>query len=224
MAEVAALYARVSTTQQEQEATIESQVAALESYAQQQGYTLAPASYFLDNGVSGAKLVRPALERLRDQAAEGAFAVVLCLSPDRLARQCAHQWVLLDELQRAGVKVIFSNQAPVSDEPQGQLLLEIQGLFAEYERAMIAHAAARDLLIAYVPTANMGTALEMYVAHERGVPVVTISPLAENWVVRALSRRVYPNLEGFMRAVQFAGSLADLEDGVFGKSLDARPV
>ena len=143
MAEVAALYARVSTTQQEQETTIESQVAALESYAQQQGYTLAPAYYFLDNGVSGAQLVRPALERLRDQAAEGAFAVVLCLSPDRLARQCAHQWVLLDELQRAGVKVIFSNQAPVSDDPQGQLLLGIQGLFAEYERAMITERCRR---------------------------------------------------------------------------------
>ena len=57
---------------------------------------------------------------------------------------------------------------------------------------MLDHAAASDLLIAYVPTASMGTALEMYVAHERGVPVVTISPLAENWVVRALSRRVYP--------------------------------
>ena len=146
MAEVAALYARVSTTQQEQEATIESQVAALESYAQQQGYTLAPAYYFLDNGVSGAQLVRPALERLRDQAAEGAFAVVLCLSPDRLARQCAHQWVLLDELQRAGVKVIFSNQAPVSDDPQGQLLLGIQGLFAEYERAMITERCRRGRL------------------------------------------------------------------------------
>ena len=75
---------------------------------------------------------------------------------------------------------------------------------------MLAHAAASDLLIAYVPTASMGAALEMYVAHERGVPVVTISPLAENWVVRALSRWVFPDMEGFMRAVQSAGSPADL--------------
>ena len=66
---------------------------------------------------------------------------------------------------------------------------------------MLDHAAASDLLIAYVPTASMGAALEMYVAHERGVPVVTISPLAENWVVRALSRRVYRDLEGFLAAV-----------------------
>jgi hypothetical protein len=70
--------------------------------------------------------------------------------------------------------------------------------------ASLAYAAASDLLIAYVPTASMGTALEMYVAHERGVPVITISPLAENWVVRALSRRVYPDLDRFLAAVREA--------------------
>ena len=75
---------------------------------------------------------------------------------------------------------------------------------------MLDHTTASDLLIAYVPIASMGAALEMNVAHERGVPVVTISPLAENWVVRALSRRVFPDLESFMRAVQSAGSPADL--------------
>jgi len=67
--------------------------------------------------------------------------------------------------------------------------------------ASLAYAAASDLLIAYVPTASMGTALEMYAAHERGVPVVTISPLAENWVVRALSRRVYGDLDEFLAAL-----------------------
>jgi hypothetical protein len=76
--------------------------------------------------------------------------------------------------------------------------------------AMLDHAAASDLLIACVPTASMGTALEMYVAQQRGVPVVTISPLAENWVVRTLSRRVYPDMANFMRAVESSGSPADL--------------
>ena len=146
MNQVAAVYARVSTLQQEQEATIESQVAAIEGYAQAQGYRLLPEYYFLDQAVSGAQLIRPALERLRDQAAEGIFEVVLCLSPDRLARQYAHQWVLLDELQRAGVKVVFINQPPVEDNPQGQLLLGIQGLFAEYERAMITERLRRGKL------------------------------------------------------------------------------
>ena len=83
----AALYARVSTMQQEQEATIDSQIASVEQFAQQHEYQLTPELYFLDQGVSGAKLARPGLDRLRDLASEGAFGVVLCLSPDRLARQ-----------------------------------------------------------------------------------------------------------------------------------------
>jgi site-specific DNA recombinase len=146
MNQVAAVYGRVSTLQQEQEATIESQVAAIESFAQGQGYQLTPEYYFLDQAVSGAQLVRPALDRLRDLAGEGLFEAVLCLSPDRLARQYAHQWVLLDELQRAGVKVVFVNQPSVGDDPQGQLLLGIQGLFAEYERAMITERLRRGKL------------------------------------------------------------------------------
>jgi|WetSurMetagenome_2_1015567.scaffolds.fasta_scaffold813283_2 hypothetical protein len=75
---------------------------------------------------------------------------------------------------------------------------------------MLDHAAASDPLITYVPIASMGAARGMYVAHQHGVPVVTILPLAENWVVRALLRRVFPDLEGFMRAVQSVRSPADL--------------
>jgi site-specific DNA recombinase len=143
---IAAMYARVSTLQQEQEATIDSQVAALESYAQEQGYGLVKEFYFLDQAVSGAQLARPALDRLRDLAAEGLFQTVLCLSPDRLARQYVHQCVLMDEFQRAGVKVIFVNQPSVEDNPQGQLLIGIQGLFAEYERATITDRLRRGKL------------------------------------------------------------------------------
>jgi len=83
--------------------------------------------------------------------------------------------------------------------------------------AILDHTATSDLLIAYVPTAIMGAALEMYVAHQRGVPVVTISPLSVNWVVRTLSRRVFLDMRSFMRAVQSAGSPADLGDrGLLG--------
>jgi site-specific DNA recombinase len=146
MSEYAALYARVSTQHQEQEATIESQVAALRAYAEQHGYQVPAEFYFLDQAVSGAKLMRPGLDRLRDLAAEGAFASVLCWSPDRLARHSAHQWVLLDELRRVGVQVIFINQPLIGDDPQGQLLLGIQGLFSEYERAMIAERLRRGRL------------------------------------------------------------------------------
>jgi site-specific DNA recombinase len=146
MTECAALYARVSTPQQEQEATIASQVAALELFAQQQGYRLLPQFYFQDQAISGAQLDRPALNRLRDSAAERLFDVVLCYSPDRLARHYAHQWVLLDELRRVGVEVVFVNQPSAPDGPHGQLLLGVQGLFAEYERAQIAERLRRGKL------------------------------------------------------------------------------
>ena len=146
MTKQAAIYARVSTPQQEQEATIESQVAAVEAYAKEQGYSLNPDHYFLDLAVSGAKLNRPALDRLRDLAAEAVFSVVLCLSPDRLSRQYAHQWVLMNELQRAGVAVVFIDQPDVADDPQGQLFMGIKGLFAEYERAMITERLRRGKL------------------------------------------------------------------------------
>ncbi|MGC8782217.1 MAG: hypothetical protein ACP5UQ_15255 [Anaerolineae bacterium] len=71
---------------------------------------------------------------------------------------------------------------------------------------MLDRAAASDLVIAYVPTASMGTALEMYVAYRAGVPVITISPLATNWVVMALSRRVFPDLPAFFAALATAES------------------
>lgn len=144
--QLAAIYARVSTLQQEQEATIDSQIAELEKYAQEKGYGLSKEYYFLDQAVSGAQLARPALDRLRDLATEGLFETVLCLSPDRLSRQYAHQCLLLEELRRVNVKVIFVNQPPVADNPQGQLLLGVQGLFSEYERTVIADRMRRGRL------------------------------------------------------------------------------
>lgn len=107
---------------------------------------MVPELYFQDQSTSGAQLNRPALDRLRDLAAEGLFDVVLCRSPDRLARHYAHQRVLLDKLRRVGIEVIFVNQPAPPDGPQGQLLLGIQGLFAEYERAQITERLRRGKL------------------------------------------------------------------------------
>jgi site-specific DNA recombinase len=146
MKQTAALYARVSTQHQEEEATISSQVAAIEEYAKTQGYALRKDLYFLDEAVSGAKLDRPALDRLRDQESEGSYQVVVCLSPDRLARVYTLQVLLLEEFRQAGLQMVFVNQPPVSDNPQSQLLFGIQGLFSEYERAVIAERMRRGRL------------------------------------------------------------------------------
>jgi len=103
----AALYARVSTEKQEREDTVASQVDLLHQAAAASGYDIAPTSVFIDEGVSGARLDRPALDRLRDLAAEGAFEVLLVTVPDRLAHRYAYQVLLVEEFTRCGCEVIF---------------------------------------------------------------------------------------------------------------------
>ena len=142
----AALYARVSTRRQEQEATIESQVAQLLVYAEKHGYPLPAERQFIDQAISGKYLARPGLDRLRDAAMIGDFDLLLCLSPDRLARSLGAQQVVLDELRRVGVEVVFLNQPDLGDSPQAQLLLNVQGAFAEYERTEISERMRRGRL------------------------------------------------------------------------------
>jgi site-specific DNA recombinase len=99
-----ALYASVSTPHQQQEGTIASQVRSLRPHIHQQGGSLRPDHAFLDEGISGARLDRPALDRLRDGAQRGAFDAVVVLSPDRLARDYAHQWFLIEELTKLHIQ------------------------------------------------------------------------------------------------------------------------
>ena len=91
---------------------------------------------FLDEGSSGATLVRPALERLRDVIAAGAIDRLYVHSPDRLARKYAYQVLLVEEFRRAGVEVMFLNRA-LGQSPEDDLLLQVPGMSAEYERAKI---------------------------------------------------------------------------------------
>ena len=142
----AALYARVSTAQQEEQGTIASQVAALRERIVQDGCLLDPDHEFIDDGVSGSYLARPGLDRLRDQASEQAFDVLYVLSPDRLARRYAHQCVVLEELTRWGVGVVFINQPITSDRPEERLMVHILGILAEYERELIRDRLRRGKL------------------------------------------------------------------------------
>jgi len=137
-----ALYARVSSDKQVQDRTIASQVEALQERVRQDGMVLDPHLQFLDDGYSGATLVRPALERLRDLAALGLIDRLYVYAPDRLARKSAYQVLLLEELHREGVEVTFLNR-PIGDQPEEQLLLQVQGIVAEYERAQILERSRR---------------------------------------------------------------------------------
>lgn len=144
---IAALYARVSTDKQEKDETMASQLDALQQAAAAGGYEVAPEHVFVDAHHSGARLDRPALDQLRDLAADGTFEAVLVASPDRLARQYAHQVLLIEEFARVGCRVVFLNHA-FGDSPEQQMLLQIQGVFAEYERALIKERMRRGRLFA----------------------------------------------------------------------------
>src|SRR5713226_9201833 len=138
----AAIYARVSSDRQKENHTIASQTAALIEYAQTHEYSVPPEWIFQDEGYSGAVLVRPGLEALRDLAAEGQIAAALIYSPDRLSRKYAYQVLLSEELARCGVELIFL-KSPAGATPEDQLLVQFQGMIAEYERAQIAERSRR---------------------------------------------------------------------------------
>jgi site-specific DNA recombinase len=138
----AAIYARVSSQQQADANTIASQVEALQARVQCDLLVLDSELMFLDDGYSGSTLIRPALERLRDQAAAGVIDRLYIHSPDRLARAYAYQFLLVEEFQQHGVELVFLNR-DIGQSPEDQLLLQMQGMMAEYERAKIMERSRR---------------------------------------------------------------------------------
>ena len=120
--QMAAIYTRVSSDRQREANTIASQTAALVEWA--------------------PTLERPGLERVRDLAAAGDIQVVLVHSPDRLSRKYAYQVLLIEEFGRHGVETRFLN-APSSATAEDQLLVQFQGMIAEYERAQILERSRR---------------------------------------------------------------------------------
>jgi site-specific DNA recombinase len=138
----AGLYARVSSEKQAKENTIASQLASLRERIVADGVALLPEHCFVDEGYSGSTLVRPALERLRDVAYAGHVDRLYVLAPDRLARNYAHQFVLLEELQKHGVDVVFLNQS-LGNTPEERMLVQMQGMIAEFERAKILERSRR---------------------------------------------------------------------------------
>ena len=137
-----AIYVRVSTQRQAQTQTIEQQLERLRAHAQSQGWELQDENVFRDDGYSGATLNRPGLDRLRDKVKAAEVDRVLVTAPDRLARNYVQQMVLLEELEHAGCEIEFLDR-PMSHDPHDQLLLQIRGAVAEYERTLIAERMRR---------------------------------------------------------------------------------
>jgi site-specific DNA recombinase len=141
----AAVYGRVSTTRQAQAQTIEQQLDRLRAAVAGRGWVLDDQHVYRDDGYSGAGLGRPGLDRLRDHAALADLDVVLVTAPDRLARNYVHQVLLIEELVGHGCQVEFLDR-PMSQDPHDQLLLQIRGAVAEYERTLIAERMRRGRL------------------------------------------------------------------------------
>ena len=139
----AAIYARVSSERQEKEHTIGSQLEALRGYSADNGMEI--VEEFTDEGYSGARLDRPALDRMRDLAERRGFEVLLTYCTDRLARKFVLQALILDELERFGVKTIFLEGGAV-DDPLSKLMHQITGAVAEFERAKITERNRRGKL------------------------------------------------------------------------------
>jgi site-specific DNA recombinase len=145
MTQRTALYARVSTTRQQEDRTVASQLAALEKAAEAMGLEVSAEQRYVDEGYSGSRLDRPGLDALRDAAADGLLDLVLVYAPDRLARNYVHQQIVLEELGKRGVQVHFLER-PVSQKPEDLLLVQMQGVIAEYERAKILERTRRGRL------------------------------------------------------------------------------
>ena len=165
----AAIYARVSSEQQAEAKTIASQLAALQARVAADGLPLPDELQFVDEGYSGTTLVRPGLEQLRDLAAAGGVDRLYVHSPDRLARKYAYQARLLEEFQRAGVEVVFLNRA-LGETPEDELLLQVQGMVAEYERAKILERSRRG---------------KRHAAHTGAVSVLSAAPYGYRYIGKA---------------------------------------
>jgi site-specific DNA recombinase len=203
-----AVYARVSSEQQAGAGTISSQLEALKEKVRGDGFDLERDFTFIDEGYSGGTLIRPALERLRDLSALGALDRVYVHSPDRLARNYAYQVLLLDELQHAGVEVVFLNHTP-GKTPEDKLLLQVQGMVAEYERAKILERSRRGKLHAarrgsvsvlsrapygyeYVPGGGTGHVAEVRVSleHARIARQIFEWVGKDRWTLSAICRKL----------------------------------
>ena len=138
-----ALYARVSSRRQADEMTIDSQLAAIRERFRRDGHCVTVEFEFCDAGFSGDNLLRPAIERLRDAVGSGMIDQLYVHSPDRLARKLAHQAIVLEEFSKHDCKVIFLNQEGIPNTPEAALLIQMQGMIAEYEREKIMERTRR---------------------------------------------------------------------------------
>jgi site-specific DNA recombinase len=221
----AALYARVSSTQQADAGTIVSQLSALRARIGADGLTLSPELEFIDDGYSGSSFLRPGLERLRDVLHAGGIDRLYVLAPDRLARKYAYQVVLLEESQAGGLDVVFLNRSS-SQSAEDELLVQVQGMLAEYERAKILERTRRGKR--YAASQGAGSVLSgapygyRYVSKQEGAGQARYEIVpAEAQVVRQVFEWVgseRATIEEVCRRLEYAGARTRTGKTVWNRS------
>jgi site-specific DNA recombinase len=139
----AAIYARVSTEDQARNYSLPSQIEAMRKFANEHGFEV--VREFVDEGVSGAILNRPALDDLREHIRQKIVDAVVVYDPDRLSRKLVHLMILAEECERHGVQLQFVTQA-MGQNPEDKMLFGMKGLFAEYERTKLLERTTRGKL------------------------------------------------------------------------------
>src|SRR3989344_4948733 len=142
---IAGLYARVSTSRQEDQETIESQVAEIKVRIEADGDMLPTENIFVDDGWTGEMLQRPGLDLMRDAALEGKFEALYVYDRGRLSRVFAYQEIIIEELLNKGVKFVTLHDVQ-AQTPEERVLQAMQGVFHEYERVKIAERMRRGKL------------------------------------------------------------------------------
>ena len=150
-----AIYARVSTEKQ----TCENQLTELRSLAERMGYII--VQEFIDEGISGVKASRPALDLMMKMATQRKFDMVMCWSIDRLGRSLQNLIELLNQLESVRIDLFFHQQAIDTSTPMGKMMFSILGALGAYERELIRERVIAGLITAKSKGIKLGRPTKM---------------------------------------------------------------
>jgi len=185
----AAIYLRVSTGEQKTDA----QEMELKQYAEARGWVV--QNVYADRGISGAKMNRPALDQLMADCRKRKVGVVVVWKFDRFARSLRHLVTALEEFRRLGIDFVSCTEAIDTSVPSGELVFQIFGAIAQFERALIservragvAHARARGKRIGRPPIRELTEDERARMQKDRREKKLSLRELAEKYGVSVWS-------------------------------------